>query len=281
MPRSSDDDAPRWELPVWEAPGASPLDAVHRWEPEVQAQRRQPRRATATAPARVRPSAAVAPVPPSASSSSRAGPLAWWAAHPWVVLWTLVGLAPAGAVLLRALDEAELEAVVQPLAWALGALFVMALALAMVVSARRSALRLTLGTLTAIASLGMLLWPMTQVTLGRTVCPARAGADLGASVAAAAIDSWQHGLAGDAAWVRGQAESGWRARSSSIRVMEYRLVETGCWERVAPIDGTRTWHEFRVTVGGTETALLSKSVVVHTAVGADGWKITAVEGPFP
>jgi hypothetical protein len=64
-------------------------------------------------------------------------------------------------------------------------------------------------------------------------------------------------------------------------LLDYQLVDTGCWERVAPIDVTSTWHEFRVTVQGRDQAALSKSVVVHTALGTGGWKITAIEGPLP
>ena len=78
-----------------------------------------------------------------------------------------------------------------------------------------------------------------------------------------------------------QADAGWHERAGAVSLVDYQLVETGCWERVAPIDGSRTWHEFRVTVQGRDQAALSKSVVVHTAAGPDGWKITAIEGPLP
>jgi hypothetical protein len=58
-------------------------------------------------------------------------------------------------------------------------------------------------------------------------------------------------------------------------------MATGCWERIAPIDASRTWHEFQVTVRNGDQDALSKTVVVHTAASLDGWKITGVEGPLP
>jgi hypothetical protein len=190
-------------------------------------------------------------------------------------------LAPVAVLLVRALDESELHVLVQPLAWAFGALFVVLLAFAMLASARRSVTRLAFGTIGALGALAAVLWPVTQVTLGRTACPARAGTDLGAPVAGAALDAWQHGAPGDEGWRLARADGAWRDRSRPFTLLEYQLVETGCWERVAPIDATRTWHEFRVTVRDGARAALSKSVVVHTAMGPDGWKITAIEGPLP
>ena len=122
---------------------------------------------------------------------------------------------------------------------------------------------------------------MTKITLGRGMCPPRAGTDLGAPVAAAALTAWQKGAAGAEAWRDGQVDPAWRERSGAASLLEYQFLETGCWERVAPIDASRTWHEFRVTVRAGEQAALSKSVVVHTAAGQAGWKITAIEGPLP
>jgi hypothetical protein len=210
-----------------------------------------------------------------------AAPFAWWAAHPWAVLWAFVLLAPAAVLLLRALDEAALAAVVTPAAWALALLFASALALAVVASAPRSALRLVLGGVGALVALGVLLWPVTRVTLGRTICPPRAGPDLGAGVAAGALGAWQEGNSGEGAWHRGRPDDIWQERTRAAGLVDYQLVATGCWERIAPIDASRTWHEFRVTVRDADREPLSKTVVVHTAAGGDGWKITAIEGPLP
>lgn len=287
MARSSDDDdAPRWELPVWEEepPSRSPSGTVPRWEPERAIPHRAPQRRSGTG------TRGRAPLGTAAASSQRvpapkrsfvARPFAWWAAHPWVVVWGLVFGAPAVVLLLRALDESGLEGLVRPAMWALVALFVGALVLAMMASARRSAVRLTLGTVGVLAALTVLLWPVTQVTLGRTACPARAVGDLGASVAGRTLEAWQRGATLDVGWRTGRADAAWLDRSRTIDLLDYELVDSGCWERAAPIDAARTWHEFRVTVKGGGSVSLSKSVVVHTAAGADGWKITAIEGPLP
>jgi hypothetical protein len=193
----------------------------------------------------------------------------------------LVFLAPGAALALRALDESGFDGYVRPLTWALAGLFVVALALAMVVSARRSIIRLTFGTIAVLVAGAMLLWPMTKITLGRGMCPPRVGTDLGAPVAAAALAAWRVGAAGDEAWRNGQVDPAWRERASAGSLLDYQYVETGCWERVAPIDASRTWHEFRVTVRTGQQAAISKSVVIHTAAGQAGWKITAIEGPLP
>ena len=274
-----DDDAPRWELPVYD-----PSEEVPRWEEPEREPRRgatawQPRRGPSTP--RVGPAVTTSRPEPAKRVPVYAVPFTWWGAHPWAVLWALVLLAPGAVLLLRVLDESALEGLVRPVAWGLGLLFTIALALAIVTGAQRSAVRLVMGAVGALAALGMLLWPVTRVTLGRTVCPARAGADLGAAVAAGALDAWQGGTDGDAGWRRGQPDDAWRERTRASGVVDYQLVATGCWERIAPIDATRTWHEFRVTVRETDQEPLSKTVVVHTAVGGDGWKITAIEGPLP
>jgi hypothetical protein len=198
-----------------------------------------------------------------------------------MVVWVGVLLAPAAVVSLRALDESGLEMLVQPLTWVFAALFVVVLAFAMLTSARRSVRRLALGTIGALVALATLLWPVTRVTLGRTACPARAGADLGAPVASAALDAWLRGDAGDAGWRNAQADGAWRDRSRAVTLLDYRLVETGCWERAAPIDATHTWHQFRVTIRDEAQTALSKSVVIHTALVPAGWTITAIEGPLP
>lgn len=285
MPRSADDDAPRWELPVWEdePPTGSSSETGSHWDPEREVPRWEPRRGSAGRLGRGRTglgTTASRPNPPSRPALP-ARPLAWWTAHPWVVVWALVLLVPAAALLLRVLDESGFEALVQPALWALVALLVVALTLAMLASARRSVTRLTLGTVATLAVLGTLLWPVTQKTLGRTACPARAGGDLGAPVASAALEAWQRGAGADAIWRSGQADRGWLDRSRAVGLLDYQLVDSGCWERVAPIDATRTWHEFRVTVEAGGPDSLSKSLVVHTAMDIEDWKITAIEGPLP
>ncbi len=286
MPRSpEDDDAPRWELPVWEEPpSGGPSENVPRWEPDREVRRAAPRRGAVPGGrvgVRLEPPSGPSRAAPAPPVSLPARPFVAWAAHPWIVVWALVFLTPGAALALRALDESGFDALVRPLTWAFAGLFVVALALAMVTSARRSMTRLAFGTIAVLAAGGVLLWPMTKITLGRGMCPPRAGTDLGAPVAAAALAAWQGGAAGHEAWSNGQVDPAWRERSDAARLLEYQFVETGCWERVAPIDASRTWHAFRVTLRTGEQAALSKSVVVHTAVGQAGWKITGIEGPLP
>jgi hypothetical protein len=284
-----DDDAPRWELPVWDP---STEEAAPRWEPEPEVPRRQPRRDAGSGPrpgpgARVGPGLHAGPGiatvhrEPPKRISPLAVPFVWWAAHPWAVLWILVFLAPAASLLLRVLDESPLDGLMLPLAWGLAALFLIALSLALVASAQRSAARLALGTVAVLATLAVVLWPMTHVTLGRVSCPARAGSDLGALAAGSALNGWRTGTGDVAAWRTGQAAADWTVQTRGVGLFGYQLIESGCWERVAPIDATRTWHEYRVTVQEAGRPPLSKTVVIHTAAGIDGWKITAIEGPLP
>jgi hypothetical protein len=264
----NEDDAPRWELPAWDPS----TDDLSKWKPKARPQR--------SAQPATRPASPIARREPS-SRGVAALPVVWWAQHPWVVVWALVCFTPGAALLLHLIDDSALAVAVTPLAWTMGALFVVALALAMIVSAGRSATRLTLGTMGSLAALGFLLWSVTAVTLGRSQCPHRAGTNLGAGIAASALDGWQNGASSDAAWRTGQSDAAWAERSRSAALVEYQLLYSGCWERLAPVDATRTWHEFRVTVRDASGSALSKIVVVHTAGGAGDWKITAVEGPLP
>jgi hypothetical protein len=284
MPRSPDDDATRWELPVWEdeVPARSSSEAGLGWDTERSVPRWQPRAGSAGRPDRTPTGTTTARsrVPPT-RTALLARPLVWLLAHPWGVAWTLVVLAPGAALLLRALDESGPQVLVALVLWGLVGLFVVALTLAMLATAGRSAARLVLGTAAILAALGAVLWPVTRVTMGRTICPARAGGDLGATVAGRALQAWQRGAGGHESWRTGHADRAWLERSRALALRDYQLVDSGCWERAAPIDATRTWHDFRVTVDAGGPASLSKSLVVHTAVDGNGWKITAIEGPLP
>ena len=293
QPRSNPspaDDAPRWvppapttEGPRWEPPAGDetsgwPTVDVPRWDPARVRRRRTsggvsagPRQETAA--------------PEQRSSGKKRSlllrPLDWWSAHPWIVAWAGVVLTPVGVVLLRALDEWELEQAVTPLGWALSTLLAVALLRAVLFSARKSIARLALGLAAALGAFTLLLWPVTQVSLGRVMCPARAGTDLGVRAAALALEAWQRGGTADAAWHGGQTDAAWRDKSRTTRLLAYQRVESGCFERVAPIDATRTWHDFRVTVKEDGRPSLSKVVVVRTAAEGDGWKITGIDGPLP
>lgn len=284
MPGPSED-VPRWQppsepaedVPRWEPP--APSREVPRWDPDAAVPRWQPPGGGAVG-ARVDTGARERRAPaPRVSPWAR--PLLWWGMHPWVVAWAGVFLTPAGVLLLRVVDESGLERFVEPLQWALLALLMFMILRGALFSARRSPVRLALGVIAAVGAVGVLLYPVTRVTLGRVICPPRAGTDLGVKSAAVAIDAWQRGEKGEAAWHGGTPDPAWLARASAISLLESRLVESGCFERVAPIDGTRTWHDFRVTIKEGERAPLSKIVVVHTTAEGGGWKITGIEGPLP
>jgi hypothetical protein len=196
-------------------------------------------------------------------------------------VWALVLALPLVSIALRLLDESGYHAGVAPMGWAFGALLVGALAMTAVLRAGRSPARFVLGLLGALAATGALLWPLTSVTLGRAPCPSRAGRDLGAPVAAAALEAWRKGAPDAAGWGEGRVDRAWIERARPFAVLDYVRLDSGCWERMAPVDDSRTWHEFRATVLAPDRNPLSKLVVVHTARGAVGWKVTAIEGPLP
>jgi hypothetical protein len=160
-------------------------------------------------------------------------------------------------------------------------LFIVALIVAVLPTVQRSAARAVLGAAGALVTLAVLLWPVINVTFEHTPCPPRAGVDLGVPAAVGALASWERGETDDASWRGGVPVPGWREKVRETKLIEYQLVDSGCWERVAPVDVTRTWHEFRVTIETREREPLSKVVVVHTVSERGEWKITSVEGPLP
>ena len=204
----------------------------------------------------------------------------WWGNHPWVIVWIAVFLSPFMVLFLRVVDESWSPRLVVPFEWALWGLFAIALLLGLLVTSARSAARAVGGLLFAVLAVGVLVAPLTHVTLGRGGCPPRAGKDLGVAAAATVLEAWQSGQPGADAW-RGEPDASWQERARRIALLEYRLIDSGCWERVAPISASSTWHEFRVTVKEPERAPLSKIVLVHTEKDGGGFKVTAVDGPLP
>lgn len=269
-PAAPSDDIPRWESSAADVPRWDPVSDVPRWQPPT----RGPVGAHVASeePQRRAPAPRVSPV---------ALPFVWWRAHPWVAAWVGVFLAPAAVLLLRVADEYGGERFVSPLQWVFTALLAVFLVRAALFSARRSVVALVLGLGAAGGALALLLWPVTQVTLGRVTCPSRAGTDRGVQTAAAGIAAWQRGEAGEAAWRRADPDAAWREKARAISLLAYQLVDSGCFERVAPIDTQHTWHEFRVTIKEGERAPLSKIVVVRTAAEGTDWKITGIDGPLP
>lgn len=290
QPPTESEEVPRWEpppassggpsaeVPRWDPTATGPSPDVPRWEPDRDVSRWEADRG---AGARFDTGIETTRRGPERTVSPFALPFVWWGAHPWVFAWVFVFLAPGAVLLLRLVDESGYQGLVQPLAWLMGALFALALVLAALASSKRSVTRLALGVVTSLVALGVLLWPVTRVTMGHTPCPARAGTDLGTPVSTTALQAWLNGDVADAGWKSGTADASWRDAVKAAALLEYAHVESGCWERIAPIDGSRTWHEFRVTIQEGDRTPLSKIVIVHTALRGDAWKITAIEGPLP
>ena len=213
--------------------------------------------------------------------SPYAAPFAWWAAHPWIVVWMCVFLSPFAVILLRLVDDLGYRALVAPLQWTAIGVLVIALVIGVAVTARRSALRAASGLAFAIGGLLLLVLPTTNVVLGRTACPPRAGGELGLSTAVAVVEAWRQGNGGDAVWAGGEASAAWQERVGAGRLEDFRLIDSGCWERVAPVRESPTWHEFRVTVREGTFVPLSKILLVHVATEDGVWKVTGVDGPLP
>jgi hypothetical protein len=210
-----------------------------------------------------------------------AAPFVWWAEHPWILVWMCVFLSPFVVVLLRLLDDARHEGMVAPLQWFAVGVLVIALVLAAAVTWRRSAMRALSGLVLAIAGLLLLVLPTTNVVLGRTMCPPRAGQELGLNAALSVVEAWRKGEAGDALWSGGEASPAWREQVRMFTLEDFRLIDSGCWERVAPVRDSPTWHEFRVTVREATFNPLSKILLVHVASEGGAWKVTGIDGPLP
>lgn len=190
-------------------------------------------------------------------------------------------LSPFVVVLLRLLDDAGHQWMVAPLQWLAIAVLAVAVVLGVVLTSRRSAVRAMTGLVFAVAGLLLLVLPTTHVVLGRTACPPRAGHELGISTAVAVVEAWRTGQAADAVWSGGEASPAWKERVRALSLEEFRLIDSGCWERVAPVRESPTWHEFRVTVREGTLPPLSKILLVHVADEGGVWKVTGVDGPLP
>lgn len=198
-----------------------------------------------------------------------------------MIVWLAVFLSPAAALSLRAVDESGLPELVVPLQWVYITFFALSLLLGVLVTSARSVIRMAAGLVASLLGLVVLLTPMFNTRLGRTICPPRAGSDLGVRVAASVLEAWRTGAPGSEAWAGGVVDPSWQQRRAAIRLLDYRRVDAGCWERAAPISPNTTWHEFRVTVREGARAPLSKILLVHAVRSGDGWNVSGVDGPLP
>jgi len=207
-------------------------------------------------------------------------PLVWWSKHPWLVLWACVLLTPEAMLSLRVLDDTDWAALVRPAAGVFGVLFVVALTVALMLGVRRSPGRTFAGATAALLGAMLLLLPMLHV-IGQRFCPARMGTDRGIQTSAEMLEAWKNATGLPDVWDSAAVGDDWKRRAGDLALLDYRLVDSGCWERLAPVATTRTWHEFRVVVRQGDTDPLSKILTVHTVAAGTGWKIAEVEGPQP
>ena len=202
----------------------------------------------------------------------------WWRRHAWIPVWITVFLTPAALLSLRLIDDTSVALVLPPLLIVMIVLFLAMLAVAVRASVTRSVPRAVAGGGSALLAAGLLALAMIHV-IGQRSCPERMGVDRGIQVAAQMLDAWRKGEAAPAdVWASAAVADAWRSRVGKLTLIDYKVVDSGCWERLAPVATKRTWHEFRVTVQQGDDRF-SKVVTVHTHATRGDWHITEVEGP--
>ena len=202
----------------------------------------------------------------------------WWRRHAWIPVWLAVVVTPAALLSLRLIDDTSFALVLPPLLIGMIVLSLAMLAVAVRASVTRSVLRAVAGGGGALLAAGLLALAMVHV-IGQRSCPERMGVDRGIQVSAQMLDAWRKGEAASAdVWASAAVADAWRARVGKLTLIDYKVVDSGCWERLAPVTTKRTWHEFRVTVQQGDDRF-SKVVTVHTYATRGDWHITEVEGP--
>ena len=82
-------------------------------------------------------------------------------------------------------------------------------------------------------------------------------------------------------WADTALAPAWSAYVAGLVLREYRLTDSGCWERLAPVTTGKTWHEFRVTLEQPDGDLIARTLIVHTRAVGDGWAVADIEGVDP
>jgi hypothetical protein len=194
-------------------------------------------------------------------------------------VWGAVLLTPAVLLSLRVVDDSDIAVLVQPILGVMILVFLGIVAVAIRRSASVSPLRTLAGTVGALLAVAVIAVPMTHV-IGQRSCPERMGPDRGLQVSAQMFEAWRRGGALPAElWASPALADEWRARARPLTLLDYKLVDSGCWERLAPVTTDKTWHEYRVTVRRGDADAFSKVVTVHTGAARGGWAISGVEGP--
>lgn len=194
-------------------------------------------------------------------------------------MWIAVALTPAALLCLRLLDDSAIALLVQPILAVMIVLFLAIVAAAMRTSVARSVPRTLLAGGGALLGAALLVLPMMQV-IGQRPCPDRMGADRGLQATTQMFDAWRSGgRPPSQVWTSAAVADKWRERIRGLALLDYKLEDSGCWERLAPVTTRKTWHEYRVTVRQGDGDRFSKIVTVHTRATRGSWSIAEIEGP--
>jgi hypothetical protein len=190
-------------------------------------------------------------------------------------------LIPGTLLALRIVDDTDAAALVSPTVVVTILLFLLIVGVAVRTSAARSLPRAITGGAATLIVAALFVLPMVQV-IGRRPCPERLGPDRGLQVGTLVFDAWRNRQAPPASvWQSASVSRAWSARVEKLVLLDYRLMESGCWERLAPVPTRTTWHEFRVTVQRRDGDRFSKVITVHTRATRGEWHIADIEGPEP
>ena len=182
--------------------------------------------------------------------------------------------------MLRLIDDTSFALLLQPLLIVMIVLFLAMVAVAVRASAPHSLPRALAGGGSAVLAAGLLALLMIHV-IGQRSCPERMSVDRGIQVSTLLLDAWRKGEPAPAeVWASAAVADAWRARVGTLTLIDYKVVDSGCWERLAPVATKQTWHEFRATVQQGDDRF-SKVVTVHTRAARGHWRITEIEGPEP
>ena len=196
-----------------------------------------------------------------------------------MAVWIAVVLAPVLLFGLRLIDDSAVALLVPAALALMIVLFLVVLGAAVRAAARASLPRALARGGAALLAVGLLTLPMSHV-IGHRSCPEHMGVDRGLQISSQMLDAWRNGERPLAVvWTTGGVAEAWRAQTDGLRLVDYKLEDSGCWERLAPVTTTRTWHQFRVTVQRGDGERFSKVLTVHTHAARDGWRVAEIDGP--
>ncbi len=195
-----------------------------------------------------------------------------------MAVWMAVALAPVALFALRLIDDSAVALLVPSALALMIVLFLVVMGAAVRAAAGASLPRALAGAGGALLAVVLLTLPMSHV-IGQRACPERMGVDRGVQVSSQMLDAWRNGERPSVAvWNDLGVADAWRTQIAGLRLIDYKLEDSGCWERLAPVTTTRTWHQFRVTVQRGDGERFSKVVTVHTRAARDGWRVAEIEG---